>query len=67
MSGDQQVVVPNGATDALQLGAYLAVVPVSLFLERQDVDSFEYRSSVKNTRESKLSWCMYNGATSSRS
>ena len=42
VSGNQQVVVPNGTTDALQLSTYLTVVPVCLLLEWQDVDSFQY-------------------------
>ena len=40
--GDQKIVVPDWATDALQLTAYLAVMTIGLFLKREDVDPFQH-------------------------
>ena len=37
MSGDQKVIVADRATDALQFGAYVAVVSVGRLLHREDV------------------------------
>ena len=43
MSGDQKVVVADRATDPLQFGAYVAVVPIGRLLHREDVDTLQDR------------------------